>query len=183
MSSTTLTPADVRPETVDNRQKRLPIRWLVAIAGAPVIFGAFAAVMGVNPFTTVGYHADASTLAPKGWLTGSDRDWGPLYSTMVKTIVDGGFTGSAYNANYRVGLKTGDNPFVQSPHGTSVGADTKALVEAAKAKISKHGSPFLGPVVDQAGAVRVPAGTVPDYKTIESIDYFVTGVVGKIPAA
>jgi basic membrane protein A len=31
--------------------------------------------------------------------------------------------------------------------------------------------------------VRVPAGTVPDYKTIESIDYFVTGVVGKIPAA
>lgn len=132
---------------------------------------------------TVGYHADASTLAPKGWLTGSEWDWGPLYTKMVKTIVDGGFTGSAYNANFRVGLKTGDNPFVQSPYGTSVNADTKSLVEAAKAKISKDGSPFLGPVVDQAGAVRVPAGTVPDYKTIESIDYFVTGVVGKIPAA
>ena len=30
-----------------------------------------------------------------------------------KTIVDGKFTGSKYNANYRVGYKTGDNPFYQ----------------------------------------------------------------------
>ena len=26
---------------------------------------------------TVGYHADGSALAPKGWLTGSEWDWGP----------------------------------------------------------------------------------------------------------
>jgi len=132
---------------------------------------------------TVGYHADASTLAPKGWLTGSEWDWGPLYTKMVETAKAGSFTGSPYNANFRVGLKTGDNPFVQSPYGMAVNAETKQLVEDAKAKISKDGSPFLGPVVDQAGAVRVPAGTVPDYKTIESIDYFVDGVVGKIPAS
>ncbi len=25
---------------------------------------------------TVGYHADASKLAPKGWITGSEWDWG-----------------------------------------------------------------------------------------------------------
>jgi basic membrane lipoprotein Med (substrate-binding protein (PBP1-ABC) superfamily) len=87
------------------------------------------------------------------------------------------------NINFRVGLKTGDNPFVQSPYGPAVSAGTKALVDGAKAKISKDGSPFLGPVVDQSGAVRVPAGTVPDYKNIESIDYFVGGVVGKIPAS
>ncbi|WP_173082824.1 BMP family ABC transporter substrate-binding protein [Phytohabitans rumicis] len=132
---------------------------------------------------TVGYHADASSLAPKGWLTGSEWDWGPLYTKMVRTALDGKFTGSAYNANFRVGLKTGDNPFVQSPYGPAVDAGTKTLVDDAKAKISKDGSPFLGPVVDQAGTVRVTAGTVPDYKTIESIDYFVNGVVGKIPSA
>lgn len=132
---------------------------------------------------TVGYHADASPLAPKGWLTGSQWDWGPLYTKMVETVLAGSFTGSPYNANFRVGLKTGDNPFVQSPYGPAVTEDTKRLVDAAKARISKDGSPFLGPVVDQAGAVRVAAGTVPDYKTIESIDYFVDGVVGKIPAS
>ncbi|MDQ7909481.1 BMP family ABC transporter substrate-binding protein [Phytohabitans sp. ZYX-F-186] len=132
---------------------------------------------------TVGYHADASPLAPKGWLTGSEWDWGPLYTKMIQTVVAGQFTGSPYNANFRVGLKTGDNPFVQSPYGPTVDGATKKLVDDAKARISKDGSPFLGPVVDQAGTVRVPAGTVPDYKTIESIDYFVGGVVGKIPAS
>jgi basic membrane protein A len=132
---------------------------------------------------TVGYHADASPLAPKGWLTGSEWAWGPLYTKMVQTALDGTFTGSAYNANFRVGLKTGDNPFVQSPYGPSVDEATKKLLDEAKLKISKDGSPFLGPVVDQAGKERIPAGTVPDYKTIESIDYFVTGVVGKIPSS
>jgi basic membrane protein A and related proteins len=132
---------------------------------------------------TVGYHADASALAPKGWLTGSQWDWGPLYTKMVRTVLDGKFTGSPYNANFRVGLKTGDNPFVQSPYGPSVTDETKKLIDEAKAKISKDGSPFLGPVADQDGKVRIPAGTVPDYKTIESIDYFVKGVVGKIPAS
>ena len=66
---------------------------------------------------TVGYHANAESLAPKGWLTGSEWNWSPLYKDIVQTITDGKFTGSKYNANYRVGLKTGDNPFVQSPFG------------------------------------------------------------------
>ena len=133
---------------------------------------------------TVGYHADASSLAPKGWLTGSQWNWGPLYSKIVQSVLDGKFTGSPYNTNYRVGLKTGDNPFVQSPYGPAVTDEVKKLVEDAKAKIaSANGSPFLGPVTDQSGKVRIPAGTVPDYKTIEAIDYFVDGVVGKIPTS
>jgi len=133
---------------------------------------------------TVGYHADASSLAPKGWLTGSQWNWGPLYTKIVQTVLDGKFSGGPYNANFRVGLKTGDNPFVQSPYGPAVTDEVKKLVDDARAKISKSdGSPFAGPVTDQDGKVRIPAGTVPDYKTIEAIDYFVDGVVGKIPSS
>src|SRR4051794_1255097 len=66
---------------------------------------------------TVGYHANAQAIAPKGWLTGSEWKWGPLYTKIVQKVLDGGFVGSDYNANFRVGLKTGDNPFVQSPYG------------------------------------------------------------------
>ena len=127
---------------------------------------------------TVGYHADASALAPKGWLTGSEWNWGPLYTNLVHTVLDGKFKGSVFNANYRVGYKTGDNPFVESKYGPSVTDDMKKKVADAKAKISKDGSPFTGPVVDQAGKVRIPAGPAPDYATIESIDYFVDGVIG-----
>src|SRR6478736_66366 len=92
---------------------------------------------------TVGYHADASSLAPKGWITGSEWAWGDLYTDIVKTALAGDFTGSQYNANYRVGYKTGQNPFVQSKYGPSVTDDTKALVAAAKDAISQpDGSPF-----------------------------------------
>jgi basic membrane protein A and related proteins len=133
----------------------------------------------------VGYHADASTLAPKGWLSGSEWAWSDLYTDIVKTAMEGSFTGSKYNANFRVGYHDGANPFVQSKYGPAVTDDTKKLVDEAKAKISvKTGSPFAGPVMAQDGSVIVPAGQVPDYATIETqMTTFVQGVVGQIPKA
>ncbi len=130
---------------------------------------------------TIGYHADASSLAPKGWVTGSEWDWSKLYIDIVQTSLDGKFTGSEYNDNYRVGYKTGDNPFVQSEFGPSVTDDTKAAIEAAKEDISGEGSPFKGPVIGQDGSTLVEDGVVPDYATIEAIAVFVKGVVGEIP--
>ena len=41
---------------------------------------------------SVGYHYDAESLAPKGWLTGSEWNWGPLYESMVASILNGKFT-------------------------------------------------------------------------------------------
>jgi simple sugar transport system substrate-binding protein/basic membrane protein A len=130
---------------------------------------------------TVGYHADASKLAPKGWITGSEWSWGKLYTDIVKTSLAGEFTGSQYNANYRVGYKTGSNPFVQSKFGSMVTAKEKAAITAAKTKISTDSSPFAGPVSDQSGKVIFAAGTIPTYAEIESTAVFVKGVVGEIP--
>lgn len=131
----------------------------------------------------VGYHADASSLAPKGWLTGSEWAWGDLYVDIVKTAQAGNFTGSKYNANYRVGYHDGTNPFVESKYGPSVTDDTKKLVSDAKVKISAAtGSPFAGPVIAQNGSTLFAAGQVPDYATIEAkVNVFVQGVVGEIP--
>jgi len=130
----------------------------------------------------VGYHADASTLAPKGWIAGSEWDWSALYKDIVQTALDGKFTGSKYNANFRSGLKDGLNPFVQSKYGPSVTQDTKDLVAKAKTDISTSGSPFKGPVMSQDGKTLIADGTVPDYATIEStIVVFVKGVVGEMP--
>jgi basic membrane protein A and related proteins len=130
----------------------------------------------------VGYHADASSLAPKGWVTGSEWKWDDMYTDIVKTSVAGDFTGSKYNANYRVGYKTGENPFVQSKYGSMVTPETEALIATAKTDISTTGSPFEGPVYAQDGSVLVAAGTVPDYASIEEFNtVFVKGVVGDIP--
>ena len=134
---------------------------------------------------TVGYHSDASSLAPKGWLTGSQWNWGPLYDDIVKTAVEGKFTGSKYNDNFRVGWQTpgGDNPFVQSPYGPSVTDDTKTTIAAALENLHQPGaSVFTGPIKDQSGKIVVPAGTSLQYgdPQIEGMNWFVQGVKGKI---
>ncbi len=130
----------------------------------------------------VGYHADASKLAPKGWLTGSEWSWSSLYNDIVKRALDGKFTGSPYNGNYRVGYKTGKNPFVQSKFGPKVTAETKSLIAAALTDISTTGSPFKGPVYAQDGSTIIPAGVVPNYGTVEKkMTVFVKGVIGDLP--
>ena len=54
---------------------------------------------------TVGYHADASTIPPKGWIVGSVWNWAKLYEDMVKTASEGKFDGSIYDGKFRGGLK------------------------------------------------------------------------------
>jgi len=130
---------------------------------------------------TVGYHADASELAPEGWLTGAVWNWGPLYTQIVETILAGDFTGSEFNANYRVGYKTGDNPFVLADYGPKVSEETKALIAEKQEWLgTEGGSPFVGPVTAQDGTVKVEEGVVPTYEEIDVIDYFVTGVIGNL---
>jgi simple sugar transport system substrate-binding protein/basic membrane protein A len=132
--------------------------------------------------SVVGYHADASALAPNAWIAGSEWNWGPLYKNIVETILAGDFVGSEFNANYRVGYKTGDNPFVQSELGDSLPDGTAEEIETAKEEISTTGSPFAGPVEAQDGSVLFAEGEVPDYATIEEKStVFVAGVVGEIP--
>lgn len=127
---------------------------------------------------TVGYHADASALAPQGWLTGSEWNWGPLYTEIVQTAIDGDFTGSEFNGNYRADVASGENPFVASPFGPSVSDDTKALIAAAQADLEEGWSPFAGPVTAQDGTTMVPEGESPSIETIEQMDYLVQGVTG-----
>ncbi|WP_183095116.1 BMP family ABC transporter substrate-binding protein [Nocardioides stalactiti] len=130
---------------------------------------------------TVGYHADASELAPEGWLTGAVWDWGPVYTDIVQTVVDGDFVGSGYNDNFRVGYKTGTNPFVLAPYGPGVSEETIAAIEDAQAWLgTEEGSPFAGPVLDQDGEVEIEEGVIPTYAENDAMDFFVQGVVGNL---
>ena len=133
---------------------------------------------------SVGYHFDASTLAPKGWLTGSDWNWGPLYVAMVKNILAGKFTGGPYNTNYSLGFNSAEipSPMELAPYGGSVAADTRARIDAAKTKILSGWSPFTGPIVDQAGSTRIPAGAAATGQQLSSLNYLVRGVVGTLPS-
>jgi simple sugar transport system substrate-binding protein/basic membrane protein A len=133
---------------------------------------------------SVGYHFNAHTLAPKGWLTGSEWKWGPLYAAMVKSILAGTFSGGKFNTNYSLGFSGGSgipSPMALAPFGPSVKAPTKAKVAAAKKKILHGWSPFSGPIYDQKGKLQVAKGKVATAKQLAGLSYLVKGVVGTIP--
>lgn len=129
---------------------------------------------------TVGYHADASSLAPNGWITGSVWNWPDLFVDMVKTAQEGGFKGSKYDGKYRGTLA--DNVVQMSSFGANVPADVVQFVEGKKAELLGGTlKPFIGPVKDQAGTVRIAAGETPTVEALEGSDYLVEGVIGSIP--
>jgi len=133
---------------------------------------------------TVGYHYDAESLAPKGWLTGSDWSWGPLYTAMVKSILDGKFSGGMFDTNYSLGYAGGSgipSPMVLAPFGPSVAASTKAKIAAVKAKILGGWSPFTGPIYNQAGKLEIPAGKAATAAQLAALSYLVKNVVGTLP--
>ena len=129
---------------------------------------------------STGYHSDASELAPKGWLTGSVWNWGPLFVKMVNAVVDGKFKESPYSGRYRTGAS--EDVVKLAPFGAAATPEIQKKVKATyEALKSGELKPFTGPIKDQSGEVQIAAGETPDATELESTDYLVEGVVGKIP--
>jgi simple sugar transport system substrate-binding protein/basic membrane protein A len=130
----------------------------------------------------VGYHYDANSLDPKGWLTGSAWNWAPVYEAITKAVVDGTFAGSKYNANWVGTFAAKDNPLQLASFGSSVPADVQAKIKTAQAALEQpDSSVFKGPVYCQDGSVLFKAGEVPTYDQINAINCLVKGVVGSLP--
>jgi basic membrane protein A len=123
-----------------------------------------------------GYHANQAALAPKGYLTGAEWNWGKDYTDYVTMIQEG----KPYPHLLRGGLKEG---FVKlSPYGKAVSAAAKKKADDAKAKFMAGTMViYKGPLKDNTGKVVIPAGEVQKQTDIklESMDYLVEGVLGK----
>jgi basic membrane protein A and related proteins len=123
-----------------------------------------------------GYHVNQSALAPKGYLTGAEWNWGKVYTDYVEWIQGG----KAWPHLLRGGLKEG---FVKvSPYGKAVSAATKKKADAAKAKFMAGTMViYKGPLKDNTGKVVIAAGTEQKQTDIalEKMDYLVDGVIGK----
>jgi simple sugar transport system substrate-binding protein len=125
-----------------------------------------------------GYHANQSTLAPRGYLTGAEWNWAKVYTDYVEWVR----AGKPFPHLLRGGLKDG---FVRlSAYGPAVSAEAKAKADAAKAKLI-DGSLVIykGPLKDNTGAVVIADGTSRAQTDIEleKMSYLVEGVVGKLP--
>jgi basic membrane protein A len=124
----------------------------------------------------VGYNNDMSKYAPTRHLTAPIWDWGVIYKHVAEQVTKGTWK----SEDIWWGMDKG--VVALSPFGKAVPADVRALVETEKKKIlSGKWDVFYGPIKDQKGKVRVPAGSNMSDKDKLSLTWFVENVEGDLP--
>ncbi|MDA9023311.1 BMP family ABC transporter substrate-binding protein [Alphaproteobacteria bacterium] len=136
---------------------------------------------GVHGF---GQSSDMKAFAPKAQLFSSVNNWGPYYISKIQQMMDGKWsTGEGpdhWAGNTWVGMA--DDYLVLSSF-ENMPSDVAAAAAKAAADIkSGKNKIFTGPIKDNAGELRVPAGkTLNDGELFQTLDYYVDGISGKIP--
>jgi basic membrane protein A and related proteins len=126
----------------------------------------------------VGYDSNAQKFAPKSWLTAAVYNWGPYYLKRVKAAMNGSWKPGFYYGSIKDGF-TG-----LAAYGSSVSAATKAAIAKRKAAIETGAFyEFKGPLYDQSGKLRVPAGQKMQVlkggtNSLYGMNWLVKGVIG-----
>ena len=124
----------------------------------------------------VGYHSDMSVYGPKAHLTATEHNWGPLYAAKAQAVLDGTWK----SEDVWGGLS--DNALSLAPYNKVVPKDVRAVVDHAKGLIASGKlHPFAGPLKDQSGKIKVPAGTTMSDGEMLGMKWYVQGVQGKLP--
>jgi simple sugar transport system substrate-binding protein len=122
-----------------------------------------------------GYDSDMLKYAPKTHTTAVEMHWDDYYIDRVKQAIAGTWTSGDVWGGMASGMVklSKFNPALPAPLLAEV---------AARAEEIKSGKlvVFGGPLKDQAGAVKVPAGKALTDPEILSMNWFVEGVQGKV---
>ena len=128
---------------------------------------------GVHAF---GWDSDMTAYAPKAHLASAIEVWGGYYTSVAEAAL----AGKPIKHTVWGGMKEGMNDLVSV---------NRSLPEAAKKLAAQKKSEivtgkfhvFQGPIKGQDGSFKVPAGKTLTDKEIDSIDWYVEGVEGKVP--
>jgi len=115
----------------------------------------------------------AQQFAPEYWISGTGYTLGGKLTWLASTVIDGTWT----PIFLRCGMS--DGCMAMAPFGKRVPQNVQDLVMQKKAEVEAGTLVvFTGPIVDQDGTVRVPAGEVLTADNMSYVDWLVQGVVG-----
>lgn len=124
----------------------------------------------------VGSESNMQGFAPEAYLTGTIWDWRAVDAAIVKGILNKRFK----SEDYYGGLT--DKMVSLGPMNANVPSDVVALVEQRKKGIMDGSfQVFKGPLADQSGKERVPAGKVMTLKEILGFNWLLKGIEGQAP--
>jgi simple sugar transport system substrate-binding protein len=122
--------------------------------------------------------------APKAQLFSSVNNWGIYYINKIQALIDGSWT-TGEGPDHWAGNKwagMADDYLVLTPFENMPDAVAEAASKAAVDIKSGANKIFTGPIRDNNGVEQVPAGkTLNDGELFTTLDYYVEGIVGKIP--
>ncbi len=125
----------------------------------------------------IAYHSDMAKFGPKAQLAAVTHHWGEYYIKSAQSVLDGTWQ----PGNLWGGMK--DGMIKIEAFNASVPKEVVAEVEAKAAAI-KAGEfhPFTGPIVSNDGKEIAARGVVLTDEQLGTMDFYVQGVVGKVPA-
>jgi len=124
----------------------------------------------------IGYNSPTPNAAPRAYLTAPIFNWATFYLDDVQHILNGTWESRAYWEGLDVGMVDLDALTANVAPGTA-----EKVATAREAIIAGTLEPFTGPLNDQDGTERVPAGTRMTEEDMWNMSWFVEGVIGTVP--
>ena len=125
----------------------------------------------------IGYTSDMRAFAPDAQLGAVVHHWGAFYSQVVASVLDTTWRPAPVWGGIATGMVDIEAIDPKLPAGVRA-----ALAAKRQAIVAGAFKPFGAPLVDSTGKVRLASGALDDAQ-IKSMDWFVDGVVGALPAA
>jgi simple sugar transport system substrate-binding protein len=129
---------------------------------------------GIHAF---GWDSDMAKHGPHAQLTANTESWGDYYIEEVRRVLAGTWSGGRHTSG---GLKEG--LVALTPLNSSVPPDLARLYGQRRQElIAGSLRLFSGPLKDNTGVLRVPAGGALDEQALMSLGWYVEGVQGAVP--
>jgi simple sugar transport system substrate-binding protein len=126
----------------------------------------------------IAYHSDMSKYGPNAQLTAVTHHWGDYYTRVAQSALDGRWQKDDVWGGIKEGMiKLA--PFNKVVPPETVTMVTKAEDEIAAGKLH----PFTGPMKTNEGKQVLAAGKTITDAELSKMDYYVEGVVGRLPAS
>jgi basic membrane protein A len=127
----------------------------------------------------IGWDSDMSPYSPKAHLASSVVNWGPYYVETTRKVLTGSWTGG--NGSWW-GVKEGAIDIVSIAH--DVPTDIKNNINLIKNRLKDENFViWKGPIFDSNGRIIFEEGEVADDEFLSGMNFYVRGVLGKVPGS
>jgi basic membrane protein A and related proteins len=123
----------------------------------------------------VAYHSDMRKTAPDAQIVAVTHHWADYYARRVQAVLDGRWKSGAFSGGVKDAMvRAGD-------FGPKVPKAVRDEVLARQGDIAKGKLlPFTGPIIDNEGKLIVAGGKAMPDEQIQSMNFLVAGVQGKV---